>query len=190
MKRTLIVTGALLALAATPALATNNDQLVNESRAAIKAFMGAMKGEMKKALKAGGPVKAIEVCNKKAAPIAEKLSKEKGMELARTSLKTRNTENKPDAWEQAVMEKFETRKTAGEDPKKMEYSEVVEMDGKSVFRYMKAIPTAEKPCLACHGAKIKPEVASKLDKLYPEDKARGFKPGDIRGAFTISKTLK
>jgi hypothetical protein len=30
-----------------------------------------------------------------------------------------------------------------------------------------------------------PEIVSKLDELYPEDKARGFQVGDIRGAFSI-----
>jgi hypothetical protein len=56
-------------------------------------------------------------------------------------------------------------------------------------RYMKAIPTAAKPCLACHGAKISPEVAAKLDDIYPEDKARGYGAGDIRGAFTIRQPM-
>jgi hypothetical protein len=59
---------------------------------------------------------------------------------------------------------------------------------KTVFRYMKAIPTAEL-CVACHGAEIPPDVAAKLEELYPQDKARGFQPGDIRGAFTITRAL-
>jgi hypothetical protein len=53
---------------------------------------------------------------------------------------------------------------------------------------MSAIPT-KKICLECHGANLAPEVAARLDALYPEDRARGFKIGDIRGAFTLSKSL-
>ncbi len=53
---------------------------------------------------------------------------------------------------------------------------------------MKAIPTQE-VCLACHGEKIDKATAAKLAKLYPKDKARGFKVGDLRGAFTMSKDL-
>ena len=51
---------------------------------------------------------------------------------------------------------------------------------------MKAIPTGE-VCLACHGKDINPDVASALDAAYPQDQARGYALGDIRGAFSVSK---
>ncbi|HFC54196.1 MAG TPA: DUF3365 domain-containing protein, partial [Gammaproteobacteria bacterium] len=89
----------------------------------------------------------------------------------------------------SVLEGFERRKAAGEDPAKMEFFEMVEQNGNRLFRYMKAIPTVEKPCLACHGGNIRPEVAAALDERYPQDKARGFRAGDIRGAFTIIQPL-
>ena len=60
--------------------------------------------------------------------------------------------------------------------------------GQKTFRYMKAIPTGSL-CLACHGDKLDPEVDAKLKALYPNDTARGFKEGDLRGAFTIAKPL-
>ena len=72
-----------------------------------------------------------------------------------------------------------------EDPAKIDHAEIVEIDGAKRFRYMKAIPTGG-VCVACHGASLNPKVAAKLDSLYPGDKARGFKPGDIRGAFTVA----
>jgi hypothetical protein len=53
---------------------------------------------------------------------------------------------------------------------------------------MKAIPTA-KVCLACHGSAITPEVTAALDEAYPQDQARGYAEGDIRGAFSLSKPL-
>jgi hypothetical protein len=33
-------------------------------------------------------------------------------------------------------------------------------------------------------------VKAKLAELYPKDRATGFKEGDIRGAFTLTKTLQ
>jgi hypothetical protein len=36
---------------------------------------------------------------------------------------------------------------------------------------------------------LKPEVVEKLDKYYPDDKARGFQVGDLRGAFTIRQPM-
>jgi len=165
------------------------DQRVADSRAAVKQFFGALKGELVAGIKAGGPANAIGVCNHEAPIIAANVSMSKGMHVGRTSLKLRNPNNKPDAWERAVLEKFSSRKAAGEDPAKMEYFEVVEMSGEKIFRYMKAIPTAAKPCLACHGDNIAAAVDEKLSLLYPDDKAVGYKAGDIRGAFTIMQGM-
>lgn len=188
MKKLLLLT-LFCTVSATPVAASNLEQLASENRAVIKEFMDELKEHLMAGMKEGGPIKAIEVCNVKAPAIAMAQSKKHGWEVGRTSLKVRNPDNAPDAWEQAVLEKFEARKKAGEDPKTMEYYEVVTQDGKPAFRYMKAIPTAKKPCLVCHGTNIQPKLAEALDKLYPQDQARGFKAGDIRGAFTITQPM-
>ena len=36
---------------------------------------------------------------------------------------------------------------------------------------------------------MKPAVRDKLASLYPQDKAVGYKVGDIRGAITLRKPL-
>jgi cytochrome c553 len=161
---------------------------IEEGKSVIKAFMGDLKNELKKGMKEGGPVKTIQVCNTVAPHLAEAHSQMSGWQVARTSLKVRNPDNAPDAWEMAVLEEFEKRKAAGEDPMKLVKAEVVEEDGRQVFRMMKAIPTAE-VCTKCHGSELAKPVTAKLDELYPEDKARGFKVGDLRGAFTLKKPL-
>ncbi len=161
---------------------------IDEGKGIIKAFMGDLKGELQKGMKQGGPVNAIKVCNTVAPQLAEAHSQMSGWQVARTSLKLRNPNNAPDGWETAVLEEFESRKAAGEDPMALVKAEVVEEDGRQVFRMMKAIPTAE-VCTKCHGADIAEPVAAKLDELYPEDQARGFQVGDLRGAFTLKKPL-
>ncbi|MFA7096293.1 MAG: DUF3365 domain-containing protein [Gammaproteobacteria bacterium] len=158
------------------------------SRPVVQEFAGALQGSLGKAMQEGGPTNAIDACNKAAPHIAQEQSAKHGWEIGRTSLKTRNDANAPDAWEQQVLQAFEERKAKGEDVAKMEYAEVVAEGGKQYFRYMKAIPTGEL-CLKCHGAEIEPGVKAKLDELYPNDKARGFKLGDIRGAFTIKQPM-
>jgi len=183
---------ALLLLIAAPALVSagdHGDPRVKESREAIKAFSMELKGNLQTAMKSGGPIEAIDVCKTVAPAIAVEQSVAKNMEIRRTSLKVRNLANTPDDWERKVLEIFEKRKAAGEDVKKIDHHEVMEMDGKMVFRYMKAIPTKEKPCTICHGTNITPKVAEALDKAYPDDQARGFKAGDIRGAFSIIQAL-
>ncbi|WP_293648374.1 Tll0287-like domain-containing protein [Thiolapillus sp.] len=188
MKTRILISTILAAGIALPAMAGEQENVM-EARKVIKQFATQLKGELKKAMKEGGPVNAISVCNDKAPKITDSVSASSGWTIARTSLKPRATANSPLPWERKVMEEFEAKKAAGADPKTLDYSDVVEENGKKVFRYMKAIPTG-KVCLNCHGGdNVKPEVVMRLKSLYPSDRARGFKEGDIRGAFVVKKTL-
>ena len=170
------------------ALAGEYDERVAASRATLKEFMQSLKAELQKGMQEGGPVNAIGVCNRTALGIASTYSARHGWSVGRTSLKVRNPDNAPDAWEKAVLQNFDQRRQEGENPAGIEHYEAVEHEGEKVFRYMKAIPTAEL-CVVCHGSDIDPLVDAQLQELYPEDKARGYKPGDIRGAFTIIQPL-
>jgi hypothetical protein len=167
---------------------TNMDAKLTTYRNTLKEFVGSLQSELKAAMKTGGPINAISVCQTKAPQIRAQFSQKAGFEIARTSLKPRNAGNAPDEWEKTVLEQFEKRKAQGEDPKTLEFHQVVETDGQRQLRYMKAIPTAE-VCLLCHGATIAPDIQAKLKELYPDDKATGFKVGDLRGAFSITETM-
>jgi hypothetical protein len=190
MRRTLKVVSlfAISFIACADQLSHDTDTRVVASRAVTQEFMQSLKGALQQAMKDGGPVSAIAVCNQKAPAIAATMSAQKGWRVARTSLKIRNPENVPDSWERATLEVFELRLQQGEDPQTMEYYEVIKQEGMPVFRYMKAIPTGE-VCLACHGAQIDAGVAAKLKELYPTDQATGYKAGNIRGAFTITQPM-
>lgn len=166
--------------------AADSEQMA--AKAAIKDFAGALQTELKTAMKAGGPVAAIGVCNTQALPISEKTSAEHNMSLSRVSLKNRNPANVPNEWQKAVLEGFESQKAAGKDVKALVWSETVSMGDGKEFRFMKAIPTGD-VCLACHGENISPEVEQQLSVLYPEDRATGFSAGDIRGAFVVTREL-
>ncbi len=189
--KTKIVLTVLTLVLAVPAMAGNDDEMARrtrESRQVVKIFMGRLKGELQQAMKAGGPVRAIEVCRNKAPRIAAEMSQQTGWRVGRTSLRYRNPDNIPDAWEQLVLREFEARKARGEDVRKLEQAEIVTVDGHKQFRYMKAIPTG-RICLTCHGEKLDPAVEKTLNRLYPHDEARGFRVGDIRGAFTIIQPM-
>ena len=172
----------------TAARANDIDQHVSESRALVQEFTKSLKRELQLGLKAGGPVYAIGVCNVNAPSIAASLASDSGWDVGRTSLRIRNPGNSPDDWEQHILETFEERLLSGEKPAEIEYYEVVQQDGDRVFRYMKAIPTAEL-CESCHGSALDASVKQRLRELYPMDRARGYRAGDIRGAFTFAKSL-
>jgi len=163
-----------------------------EAKKITGAFFAELKGELVKGMKAGGPVAAINVCNSLAPAIAQKHAEQSGWDVGRTSLKLRNPNNAPDAWESEVLKQFEERRAKGEGPDTLAYAEVVEAGGEKHFRFMKGIvmpPMEKMPCLKCHGENLDPNVTSRLDELYPQDKARGYKAGQVRGAFTLKKKL-
>jgi hypothetical protein len=160
-----------------------------EAKRIVQQFASTLQGELKAGIQAGGPVKAIEICQERAPAIAEELSQQSGWSVGRTSLKLRNPDqNAPDDWERAVLQQFDQRQAAGEEVAPMAHAEVVETGDGRVFRFMKAIPTGD-VCLACHGDQIIPEVARALDAAYPKDEARGYSLGQVRGAFTLSKPV-
>ena len=185
-----LLTVLTLGLAAiTPQLyAADYTAEVTASRETTQELMQTLKQELQAAMQEGGPVNAVSVCNLTAPALASTYSIRNGGDVGRTSLKLRNPDNAPDAWERAVLVSFEERKRAGEDPATMEFYEVIGQDGSDELRYMKAIPTAPL-CLACHGEQLDSIVKTRIETLYPLDQARGYKEGDIRGAFTITQPL-
>ena len=164
---------------------TDVDTRLLHSRQAIKMFADALIAELKYAMDEGGPERAIKVCHIEAPQIARDVSDTHQWQVGRTSLRYRNPDNAPDAWEETVMLQFEKRKALGEDISKMEYAE----DTASGYRYMKAIPT-QPLCLSCHGDNLGDEIQAMLKEYYPNDNAKGFKVGDIRGAFSILQPKK
>ena len=154
-----------------------------EAKGIVQMFAGSLKPQLKKAMQTGGPIKAIEVCSTVAPSIAEKLSIDSGWNVKRVSLKARNNHTAtPDQWETDVLRKFDQRQTEGESAKKMAYAEIVD----NKFRFMKA-QGVEPLCLTCHGSTLSKEVEDALKLTYPDDKARGYQLGEIRGAFSLTK---
>ncbi|MBP2293326.1 Tll0287-like domain-containing protein [Azospirillum rugosum] len=185
-----LAVGAVISfvLAAVPAAAQDPVALKTEAAAVIKEYADSLGAALKGAIETGGPASAISVCHEAAPRIAADLGARTGWTVRRTSLKPRNPASAPTDYERSVLENFQARLRQGEDMAALARAETVGEGGQPVFRVTKAIPTGEL-CLACHGGAIKPEVQAKLDELYPGDTATGFKAGDMRGMFSLSKRL-
>ena len=161
------------------------DVLQEDAMKIVKQFAGGLKPQLKEAMQEGGPLHAIEVCSRQAPALAQSLSDESGWTVKRVSLKARNNNTAVgDEWENEVLRQFDQRQMRGEDTASITYSESVG----GQYRFMKA-QAVEPICLACHGETIAPEVVDLLDQKYPHDIARGYKIGQIRGAFSLSKRL-
>jgi len=136
----------------------------------------------------GGPEGAIAACRDQAPALARTASQESGWTVRRVSLRNRNPKAVPDAWERATLEDFDRRAAAKESPATLERAEVLLEDGRPVQRYMRALPTLEL-CTQCHGTpdKLSPAVVARLKTLYPDDRATGYRVGEIRGAMTLQR---
>jgi len=184
-----LLLGVAASILLAPALAgPASEPLAEEALGIIHEFHTQLGGAVKGVMGSGGAVSAVAFCQESAQPLAKALSDKTGWQFGRTSLKPRNPANTPDAWETAVMRKFEERKAAGEAIESLTFAEVIEDDNGKTYRFMKAIPTVEL-CVTCHGANIDSAVTAAIEKGYPDDQARGFAVGDLRGAFTLVKPL-
>ncbi len=184
-----LVSCGLTATAHAQTATADTESYVAEANAIIADFMSNLKGELQRALKREGPVGAIGVCQQAAPAVTREAAAKHGWDLGRTALRLRNPDNAPDEWERQVLEDFVAQREAGADPSKLSVTKVVSRDSGTTFRYMKAIPMAQKPCATCHGTNVDPALRAEILKLYPRDQAVGFKPGDIRGAFTLSRKI-
>ena len=184
-----LVLAVLVAGFATPGTASDKAALVEEGKGVMSRFGATLKDALMLAVAEGGPVNAIGVCNEEAPEIANTISAETGWIVARSSHKLRNSDNAADQFTSATIKDFLAREAAGEKAVDLVRAEIVQENGQQVFRLVKAIPTGGL-CLNCHGGEeVTPEVIDKLAELYPEDQARGFTEGQMRGVFTLSKLL-
>lgn len=187
MRRTLPMLMLLAGCSAAPALPPEREaHLAARSTELANSFQSELQAALKSALASGGPATAIEVCAQVAPAIAKRLSAESGAEIRRTALQPRNPGAKPDAFERETMTAW---RAAPLDPagKPMVRSAALSTDSGPAFRWMRAIPT-QAMCLQCHGETIAPDVAAAISARYPDDKATGFREGQLRGALSIRWT--
>ena len=165
---------------------------VETALASSRAAAGDLGGQLIAALTAAmadtGPAGAIAVCNEKAPEIASRISASRNLEIGRTSTRVRNPANAADDWETAQLAAFAEAIAGGANPATLERHEVLrDGDGWQV-RWMKPI-VLQPMCATCHGEAVDPALLAAIQARYPGDAATGFKPGELRGAFTASVKL-
>jgi len=72
-----------------------------------------------------------------------------------------------------------------------EYVEIVQEGEFRYLRYLKPI-VLQAECINCHGseADIMPEVKQLIAQEYTDDKAVGYRIGDLRGAVSLKKVIE
>jgi hypothetical protein len=156
--------------------------VVSTGNAAAKLLMQTLGGNLKKHLKHGGPAEALEFCAMHASELTAKVDNELGKKVSikRITLKPRNPANEAQGDERAVLEALEKLHKA--DVRLPRH--LIEKT-KTGYKYYKPLIINKKLCLVCHGEHINPALEAKIKKIYPTDKATGYKMGDLRGAIVV-----
>ncbi len=140
------------------------------------ALLAPFKRDLQAALRTGlvqGPAAAVEACRAQAPQIEASLARE-GVRLGRTSHRLRNPANVAPDWVQPILEAYLA------DASKREPVGVAVGAGRAGY----VEPILLQPlCATCHGESLAADVAAKVRELYPDDRAVGFRVGDLRGVF-------
>jgi len=146
-------------------------------------LMGMLLGELER----GGPESAVAVCADSAQVRTARHSRD-GLTIRRVGTRVRNRRNAPDSIETRVLAYMQGELDAGRPLK-----EVVEV-GRTVdgweLRLMRPIALLDR-CTACHGnaEQIAPAARALITARYPEDRAVGYAPGELRGAISVRVAL-
>ena len=122
---------------------------------------------------------AIEFCSEQAFSLTTLYSED--ITIKRSSLRVRNENNSPDQLEESVLSGMSSDIGSGAGAQ----AKIVRQDGQ--VHFFKPI-LLQPICLNCHGdpgSEIQPKTLARIRELYPNDKATGYKVGDLRGIWHI-----
>ncbi len=165
-------------------------EVISTGKQSSKLLLKTLGSNLKRNLKAGGPMQALEFCTQKAYTLTEDVNKKlpKGVSVKRISTKFRNPLNKPQESEQEVLETLEKlQELHVKVPKHL----IQKVDEKT-YKYYKPLLINKQVCLQCHGDIKNANLERAIDERYPQDKAKHYKMGDLRGAVvvTVKKSVK
>ncbi|MCC5937762.1 MAG: DUF3365 domain-containing protein [Lunatimonas sp.] len=140
---------------------------------------------LQKAISEKGTSGAVEFCHAEALPITQEVADKHQVAVKRVSLKNRNPANAPNEMETNLLEAYAYNVEQGLENQ----PNIQKVDNGEVLLYTKAIVIPGGICLQCHGdpnAEIEAATLAKINEKYPQDKATGYKAGELRGMWSIS----
>jgi hypothetical protein len=159
---------------------TNNEAFIHKGDSIVKITFDTLRTALTNAIGQKGFTGALQYCNVQALPITS-LYASHDITINRVSDKNRNPANALSELDKLQWEKF---KIAFE---KKDSLRAAIVDNKEDIHYYKPI-LMQGMCLSCHGTpdkEISKELLTQISTLYPEDKATGYKTGDLRGMWHV-----
>ncbi len=146
---------------------------------AVQATLGkTLQGKIKEE----GTLGAIEFCNLNALSITDSLSREFGVTISRVTDRPRNPKNRASDQELRYIYAYQEDLAEGHTAEGL-----VALQDNTIHFYYPIV--TNNLCLQCHGtpkAGIAPEVYSKIQELYPQDRAVGYASGELRGLWKVA----
>ena len=151
----------------------------------VKITFDTLRNALVKTMGEKGLAGALRFCNVQALPITA-LYASNDISISRVTNKNRNPENELSAFDKIQWEKYEALLA-----KKDSLKPVVVPNNNEIHYYKPII--MQGMCLSCHGTvekEIPKELLPVIDSLYPSDKAKGYKAGDLRGMWHLEFTKR
>ncbi len=161
------------------------ESIVKTGNEVSTALMQTLGKNLKQHLKSDGPLGAATFCSTQAFPLTDKVSTQYGKEISlkRISLKERNPANAAQGSEKAILEALQKLQNSGVVLPKY----LVERVDDTTAKYYKPLSINKGVCLKCHGdISGNAKLADFMKSSYPNDKATGYKMGDLRGAIVVT----
>ena len=149
-------------------------------------FSERLRARLSTAMQREGLARAVEVCHSDAPAIAEEVMQRFDVRLGRVSThgRNRNPGNAPEGWQSGVLADFQRDIDGGGDAAEQRFVQATDLPEGVALRVMYGIRT-QQVCETCHGVEPLPEAAEVIARLYPNDRATGYREGDLRGGLWV-----
>jgi len=159
----------------------SEEQTIQKGSEVAATLIQKLGSELKNQMQISGAMGALHFCLQNAQVLTDEVSKESNTQVKRVSLKNRNPINSATLEEQTMMTKWEKLQASGQTLPMYKLTTNIQ------HTYYKPILINNEVCLKCHGdiAADSP-LAKEIRISYPEDKAMGYKMGDLRGMIVVT----
>ncbi len=187
MKKLTLIALCSLSLMANPYESNKEelDSVIKTGQEVSSTLLKTLGKNLKKEMKAGGPMAAAKFCTTKAYALTASVDSKYGKDVhvKRISLKERNPANQAKGEEKAIIESLGNLQKSGV----VLPPYLVERVNKDTYKFYKPLVINKQVCLKCHGDIGKNQKLSQyLKTTYPHDKATGYSMGDLRGAVVVT----
>jgi len=147
-----------------------------------------LSGQLMGAMAKGGPTHAIDFCSTRALGLTSAVGSSNRVGLQRVTHAARNPANLANPLEQELIARFQAEMRAGTNLPPVPPAPVIRTNASGARVFYAPIVLSNPLCLQCHGApgrEIASATAEAIGQKYPQDRATGFRMGDLRGLWKV-----